>query len=99
MAKPSLLKCNSLAMAEILQGEGVLLSKRLRLAAKEEVEATEEEEESFWNLASTRPGRALVGGAKEPAAKVDAIIFNSNSLFCLERGGLRVYRERGFGFG
>lgn len=90
MAEPSLLKCKSLAMAEILHGEGVLLSKRLRLAAKEGVDAIDDEDESFRNLVSTR--RALVGGAKEPAAKVDAITG-------MRRGLLRVYRERGFGFG
>lgn len=75
MAEPSLLKCNSLAMAYIL-GEGVLvLSKRLRLAAaKEEREEIEEDDDSLWNLLSKR---GAAGGAKEPAedmaANVDAI--------------------------
>lgn len=75
MAEPSLLKCKSLAMADI-RGEGVLVvSNRLRLAAaKEEREVIAEEDESFWNLLSKR---RVVGGAKEPAenmaANVDAI--------------------------
>ena len=76
MAEPSLLKCNSLAIAEIL-GEGVLLAA-LCLLAKEN-EEIEEDDDSLWNLLSaTRP----LGAAKEPA---DDIAANVDAIYSLQQ--------------
>lgn len=72
MAEPSLLKCNSLAMAQIL-GARVLLIATFCLLEREneEIEARDDKLSNF--LSTTRP----LGAAKEPtevmAANVDAI--------------------------
>ena len=78
MVEPSLLKCSSLAMAEIL-GEGVLLTKFCLLM--KEHEEMEDDDDNFWNFMSVT---RLLGAANEPAddiaANVDAIYSFFNYL-------------------
>lgn len=79
MAEPSLLKCSSLAMAEIL-GEGVLLTTFCLLA--KEHEEMEEDDDSFWNfLSATRPLGAANEPADDMAANVDAI-YSLSLIIC-----------------